>query len=372
MLNYLERVETEQPGSASVSMDATSRVDTYYLDSVVLEDYPSAIIQILGDTVITPSGNGALQRVMPLAHAQMPYCYAASIQSIKGAGKFSTQDKTPGLLVDSVDEFPLYEAYNFTIQFTPRPYAVLPDSTVAQTTNSWIPAPGDPGYVNGSTAITYNIVEEWNRYTYSYFQPLIENVTGNQGWMSFNTTAACPNTYQYPGMTAMYLPNQIFKVMWYQVPYRFITSDNSYLTRWLGRINQKDFPKAANGNFQQFGPGELLYISYSPAKIYNPPVPGDGLFPGSFATDKLCDIELTFIYTNRVGTNLPMAPSSGEGNFIIAGHNLKPWWVTRKFYYSESGPFTNTPCVANTIRTPSYLSFPMDLLFFDPDVDNTV
>ena len=115
------------------------------------------------------------------------------------------------------------------------------------------------------------------------------------------------------------------------MPYRYLTSVNSYLNYYGGYINQNAW--------MNWKPGELLYMGYKPIR-YTPPVQGlVQLNTGSSgyvnSSEKWCDIELTFLRTSRKLSNAAEKYGSlRNGNWIQAGHNLLPWAGDRKFHYA--------------------------------------
>jgi hypothetical protein len=159
----------------------------------------------------------------------------------------------------------------------------------------------------------------------------------------------------------MPLPNETIKIIWYRVPYRYVKSANSYLNRFRFRVNQKAW--------ENYGPGELLYAGYTPRR-FSPPIVG--LDPawesGVFSTEKLCDITLEFIRTSREAETIPSTTlppySDTNRSWVMAGHNLLPHFRDRKFYYASVNNADPTK------QFPMFLSFPLELLFVDPDVPN--
>jgi hypothetical protein len=178
----------------------------------------------------------------------------------------------------------------------------------------------------------------------------------------------------------MWLPDQILKVKWYQAPYRFITSTNSYIAgsaarNWRGRVNQNPW--------WNWRAGSLMYMGYSVTK-YSPPFNEVGSYPSYVprSTDplnvgtvihyeRLCDIELTFLLTNRYRSG-SLGAGISNGNYVAAGHNLLPNLADNNFYYGTRTPLnadgtSGTPSVQNP---PAWYSFPLEALFSDPDASN--
>lgn len=359
-LTYLEDVDDVSPGSAGCSVESAHASIPYLLSAPSANDLQTAITEILG-TVDTSTGDGRLKRTLPMAHPVFPYWYASSIGNIKGYGNPTKTNAQPKLECASVAQFALYKQYKLDVEFTPRPYAVLADKSISlKKSQTW--------YDTDGTTKTNTFVGEWNRFTDFEPHPQNDNITAQQGTMIFHTASntspggATPSaSVQFSGMPRLFLPNQLIQFTWYQVPYRYISSSKSWIATMMGKVNQNDW--------YQWDAGELLYLNYKP-KRYTPPVQAENLWiPGAFSTEKLCNIEFTFLGTSRTGSDVPVgdlaakpALQTANHNWVAAGHNLLPWLKTRKFYYADFPDST----AAN--RVPTWLSFPFELLFTDPDL----
>lgn len=229
----------------------------------------------------------------------------------------------------------------------PRPYAVLPDDKITAGELTW---PDEGG--SGDTVTSY-YASEWERYTDVEYNGMVEQIQGQQGQMILRRgDASAPNGYTFPGMPTMRVARAVVLVRWYQVPYRYVDSTNSFIQKYQGKINQ---------NVWRGNPvGSLLYDSYR-CKRYTPPFPNaEALESGglAFTADKMCDIEFTFL---KVMRTTPSAPTPSNTNWKAAGHNLLPWFGDRKFYYAVAQN------ASTSLQVPPYLSFPFELLFSDPD-----
>lgn len=358
MVDYLESVADIEPAAGAFSQTNAEKRSIYLLQNPTgASDIQNAIEDILGTTSVS-AGDGRLQRIPPYRHPIYPWLYASSV-NITGHGWAPPGPTAPAdeELTDAgtesiTDQFALYNTYFLDVKFTPRPYSVAADETIQLQTGSWYPETDD----GVSPAQTFTFAPEWQRYTDYDIQARTDNATAKQGTMNFKTkSGSAPNGFIYPGMPRVYLPNQTVTVKWYFVPFRYANSPNTYFPRWLGRINQNPW--------WLWLPGELLYIGYKVEK-FQPPVAVRS-FDGSFASaDKLCNISFTFLSTKRCGADVPSTPPSNNRNFVMAGWNLQPWWVDRKFYSTQSNPkppITATPAA-------EYLSFPLEILFTDPDI----
>lgn len=360
-LIYKETVEVNAPSTAGFSPDGGRAVSTYLLDSanpgpVTATILADTVTELLGTTEYA-LGTGGLKRTPPKAHPMFPWLYASSISSIRGIGEFTTVDNTaPGapaiaLDVPTLDKYALYDQYLLTVEFLPRMYPIVVDDNIQQLGFQWYPETG-----GGTTVKPFIYYPEWQRYLDVNVQTQNDNITGQQGTMAFESTTVGIDLHTLQSGARMYLPNEIITYTWFGVPYRYMTSSKSYINRWRGRINQNSFLGPGG---QVFGVGSLLYLSASPMK-YTPSVPK--LVTGEngtdiFSSDKLCNIVFTFLATYRTATDLK--PANANKNYVQGGHTLLPYLPDRKFHYAVS---------STADKTPAFLSYPMELLFTDPDL----
>jgi hypothetical protein len=332
---------------------------TYQLNFPQGADLQTAITTLLGGVALDPSsgtnqgagGLCSLRRTLPVPHPLFQAHFCSGISS----DPFITG--TP-----PQSSFALYPSYDVKLQFSPCTYAVLPDSAIDTTTGTWYDFDGNTRQ--------FQYANEWMRYTDFIEVPQGEFLTANQsgqGGMKFRATDGAPgagvaNGSTFVGQPRIYMPNSILKFTWFQVPYRYAISANSYLSKYRGYINQNPWY-----NWQA---GELLYLNYC-ATRYTPPVqttmvwndPNSLFSQSGFSQAKMCDIELTFLVTKRTPT---AAPTPANKNYIAAGHNCQPWMYNRNFYYAtsvEAGVDPND----NTLGVPCFKSIPMEILLSDPD-----
>lgn len=347
----------DQPGGAGFSRSGGKAVAYYRLDdtsgdgSLTLDTLQTAITQLIGNTSYDV-GDGRLNRNPPTAHPMFPWLLANNISRMWGIGNPQSTAAAPGLDIPPIGNFGLYPIYWFQVDFPQYGYPVSTDANITLNPSSW--------YNDSNSYQEFNWANEFERYADIAFMPSsssdtnICQVAGIQGQYKFMTSSGLPGTpvQTYQGTTQMNLPNQIFKVCHFDVPYRWFTSANSYYRRWLNRVNQNAF--YIQGYL--FNAGELLLLGVSPTK-HTPPIQQlDQFTPGIFSSQKNCDIELTFLYTTRKGTNVPTQPNS---NLIYAGHNLLPWFPQKKYYLALSSDGTNS--------FTTYMSAPFEILATDPD-----
>lgn len=319
-----------------------------------VQSLPGIILGYNGSA--SPPGNFKLNRNLPYAHPIFDQLYASGVSGLRGVGQpTKTSNNNDPLNAPALPSLALYPNWEFQIEFTSRPYAVLSDDKIFTVESHWTPPPSD---ASGSIAFTY--AEEWNRYTDINILPQNDYITGVQGHSAFRTqTLAVPQGSIFPGMPKIYLPNSLLTITWYDVPLRYMISVNSYLNKYRGRVNQFAFYDTLDGE-KLFDPGELLYLSYTPRTRSNPVVANMPWAGGNVTSTKFMDVQLQFLYTQRTATDVPA--STGSANYIAAGHNLNPYFPKRAFYYTVFEDIDDT-------EAPNWYSFPVELLFTDPDTE---
>lgn len=349
-LSFLEKVGNTSPNSAGFSLKGGRALGVYLLEDASATDLQNAIIQILGQTSVAP-GDGRVQQTPPAAHPIYPWLMADSITNIVGIGPTGENEDTPDedLEVETlVDEYADYNYWQITVEFKSLPYPVA--------TNDSIPINDGSYYDSDGNSQTYEYPDEWSRYTECYYLPKDDNnLSSKSGQMEFKTgSGGPPHTLPVTIMPTMFLPDVYVRVIWHSIPYRYVTSTNSYITKMRGTINQNDLSIAG----VDFPAGCLLYLSYT-AEVYTPPVQQAATFFDGIATvDKLCDVTFTFLRTDRAITNAPTPPTNQ--NYIMAGHNLLPFLTDRAYYYCASVPSSGE-------GTPAWLSAPHELMQQDAD-----
>jgi hypothetical protein len=311
----------------------------------------SEVTTLLGK--VAAAGDGRLRRTLPAAHPVYPWLSAERISNIQGVGRQTKVASVAPLFtngVNNIAHYSGYDAYLTTIEFVPRPYAILPDSAITATLTEWADEAGDP--------VENKFTNEYLRYTDYEILPDLDIITAQHGQMVFQATASPPgaNAKSFTGMPRVYVPKAVVKVRWFQVPYTYVEHTDSLILRYLGYINQTDF-KLGNRTWPA---GSLLYRGVS-ARRYTPPVPDVALIGGLsvYSPEKLCDLEFYFEYTRRVNAS-PLSPAPTNENRIQEGHNCMPWYGDRKFYY------VTTKAASEDDQYPTYPSVPFQLLWTDP------
>jgi hypothetical protein len=130
---------------------------------------------------------------------------------------------------------------------------------------------------------------------------------------------------------------------------------------WQNRINQNQMQMPWNGPGDFILPGQLLYKDFTYV-VYTPSTGLEtNLLGNGESSQKLADITLNFVWTNR---ELPNGESLhtkvSNLNYVAGGHNLLPFQGTRTYSYAELQTIGGD-------RRPDYLSAPLELLWTDPD-----
>lgn len=349
------------------------------------QDLTDTLNAIVGNTAQTVNAFGQLNRTLPMSDPMLPNWFAQSVDKLQGVGQgrfvSAVETSQDDYIVPSLSAgFLLYPTYYVTVTFSQLSYAVFEDKYVPTGPSSWflpyLDANSNP--INAP----YNYAREWQRFCTYDSEATNDYVVSNTGNMVFReqTVAGKPNLNNVPfsGPPRILLPNDLITFKWYAVPFRYITSPNSYIRRYRGHINQFDFwetPTVAGkpGDVSYVFPkGTLLYLSYKYTP-FNPPIPQSSAWvptlPNTAVPAKLVNIEFTCLNTIRFTSGVPVVPYNP--NWITAGHNLLPSFSgNRDFHYATCFGF-QVAFLNDQLNpsgwVPSFKSFPFELCFFDPD-----
>ena len=366
--DYDERTGDVSPASASFTERSQTASAPYITEPVAFKDLPNRLIDVLGYTgtrVLSGENAGKLNRVLPLRHPQYQWLFADSFRP-RGVGTDNalvTPSPGPGSAI--IPQFPLYKTYECDISFSQRDYNCWQDKDVKLVT--------DTGYRKDGTSYAFTFANEWMRFCKFESSPMNNFISAQQGAMKFRNggTGLAPDGFQYQDAPRMYLPDSALRVTWLGVPYRYLTSPNSYLRKFVGHVNQQDWGDEPDG--AKYGPykaGALLYHGARPVNIRQNVVPDEGLLAAStggngFARARVCDLELDFTITERTVGDPANAPTFANKNRVVAGHNLLPHLGRRAFFYATT--FDDAAPTDQAKWVPSFNSFPFSLLFTDPD-----
>jgi len=336
-----EVVQSVSPGNSTLKMDAQGSMLLYDVATADLED---AITEILGSA--EPSGDGGISRTLPLAHPRFTWMYADSV-TILGRGSPALENADPDLEAPSVAQYADYPTYRLQVNFQNRPYAVLPDSSILKLSDVYTDEDGSP--------VTFSYANEWIRFTEIDTNPITDIIESQFGNQHLYTGASASQDLAYPAKISQRIPKRLIRVRWYQVPYSYILSANSYLSRYTNFVNQSEF--------LGYPPGHLRF-DHIKHRSYVAPFPelDTESWTNAYVIDKLCDIEMFFEEAPR---NATVDPGLSNANWIPNGHNAQCHFHDRKFYYAHSrkrGDETN-----KAYWYPTYYSMDFKRLFSDPD-----
>jgi hypothetical protein len=373
---YNEKHDDNAVTNFSFDMTGGSAKAYYYLNTVDSSTVQYAVQDILGYTYPFATNkpgqspaNQSMSRLIPTTHPKFPYMYASKIASFVGQGvsrairQTGSAPSNPSIGYRPIADYEVYlgeNAYEVGVEFTSRPYPILQDG-------SFSPALNGQWFTKNGSQNNFTYSPEWVRYVDYDFFPQENTIQGQTGQLNLVISGNTDGFVPFTSPPWMWLPDQILKVRWFQVPWRYITSTNSYIAggpnrNWRGRINQNAW--------WNWPAGSLLYLGYNVTK-YTPPTndiqslpTGDPNFASSINYARLCDIELNFLLTNRYQSGSLGATITNK-NYVAAGHNLLPNLADNNFYYAVRS--VTTP--PQTVQTaPAWLSFPLEALFSDPDV----
>jgi len=352
--NWDEKVDSVSPSTAGFSRDGGRAVLPLYFTSFD----ETSIKTILGFT--TPAGNGTLNRTLPIAHPKYWWMNAVNIQTVRGVGKPTKVLSNP--LISPEAEVPTYYAdypvYEAVVEFAHLPYPVVKNANIKVTTTTW----KDVGDVD----VTSKFTTEFIRYTDYDFMPGAKVVTARYGQMVFRAAANPPGNglRTFTGMPSLTLPQGVLKLRWFWVPTSYLENANSYLLKYLGRINLSDIQLAG----RTWTPGQLRYAGLGIRRFLGP-VPDSVINTVGKPTNlnaRYMDLEFVLEYTMAENASaFSPDPSGTDGNRVQHGHNLFPNYADRKFYYVTVGD-KDTPAAG---QLPTWNAFPFQLMFTDPEAE---
>jgi len=372
-----ETGDGRSPSEAAFSFKESHTVRTWFMENPNgrdSEDYgldafdiQFIIKNVLGSTdyALNPTNPGRLARILPLADPLYPWLYASNIQSMRGVGVAMQQDAQLNTNMASFPGFGLYPNYEIICDCTSRPYPVAPDTSIVSSLVSWVDST--------NTNQSQQVYPEWNRFCDFDLIPQENWLEQQRGGAYFQTGSGNEpgNGASAQQSVRMLLPDAVLRLLWVGVPLRYILSQNSYLQRFRGWINQNAWngpqgpvlpgpqnPSTPAGSKGLFPPGSLLYTGWKP-RLYQPVLPVTFTPFGSYIDySRLCDLEIYFLYTARTATDAPAQPTNK--NIVVGGWNCLPYLPKRRFFYAY-----NSDLASN--KNPLFYSFPVELLFHDPD-----
>ena len=376
--NLREVTDDIEPGSLNISMKGGKAKSSFWYEPSGRLDFENVVLTILGSNRSAGLDNlgpgppppgpraGGIKRFPPKRHPRFMTLVAETITNMVGeGGKFvfdrALTDGVPGpdadyqakpyKFPDPIPNYALYPIYKIDVEFANRLYNLTADVDLpASTAQVWFDDVGD-GVAPGKL-MKYWDTGEYLRWTWITGGPKENIITAKQGQMVLDVGNPVKN-YQFADMPKMTLPDGAVKITWYEVPWNFVrpvVASYSYFQQYQGRVNYT--------TFLNWGPGELLYLTIQP-RPYVMPIP---LLDGTVQI--LCDIDILCAETKRLRAIGDAVPNPALTNWVANGFNLQPFWLDKQFHYAHSLTKPDQP----TTQSPSWRSFPMQILFSDPDV----
>lgn len=384
----IEEADSVSPATSGFKIDeATTRAPYHFKGVTSAQDFEDRCLEVIGYNL--EGTDGRIRRILPRSYGLCRFEFATSLNMV-GYGRSITIEEVepadgddPGNLAQRdlvvqiqeiekrsrqirpraiAPDFAVYEEYRGTVEFVQRPYHVLPDDSIGVFASTWSDEKGLPR--------DFIYAEEWMRYVEidETFDPKI--ITATQGQLIFQTEdGGQPAGQAFAGTPRIPYPESVITLMWHQVPYRYVSSPNSFLKRFANRVNQARF------TIQDyvFEPGQMLYLGYGKPKRYTPPFPlRDPRFDFTrYVLEKWVNLEITFAICSREPTSVP--PDLLNANWVPRNWNALPWFgpgnvgtPQRGFHYvCNFNPFAPKD---RHYWQPLFESAPFELLFTDPDV----
>jgi len=392
-IRFPETIGSTSPSNTGFSMDGGKASMEFMVGS---EQAWRVLEQLIGNCSELPPelppaailAKAGLQRKLPLAHPQFPWFFATAIESYKGH-KYKktvdyiyevTEDPNARLLASAYPVFADYSEYKISVGFEPRPYKILPDEYMEFNKISLTYYPPKPN----NTAIEFtDIWPEWERFCYVTSAPRAEYLSGNLGQYAYYIPSMAEkdpplDVYQMTnaGQVKILIPSKVVVAKWFQVPYSYVTGSKSPDNKTvfdlaIGSVNQ--LPIFGGEWDTGYPAGSLLLEAVNVTKIYPKPFPELKDIPGGippitykgYTAELLCDIDFVFIHRNPKTDEIYPDPSEG-GNEIYAGHNLLPYLQGNTWYAGIIRGATKGDELPEDIQPMLYPSFPMELLFCNP------
>lgn len=345
-----ERIASRSISNAGFSVSEGGRAA---MKLIITEDkLEAAVKEALSGAKPLKAG---IQRKLPVAHPQFQWLFCERISNIEGVEFDSKIDSTAeDAFFDTYVEAPpitnyaRYKRYEISLDFTPRPYAVLPDKNLSVYKLTFKNEDGNDEVKDHN--------QEFLRFTEYRRVPSSEYLTAENGQMIWKMNANPPapvvlqNIAVAGGQLRMLIRSAQVEYKFYEVPYSFVTSSKSFIARASGLVNQYDW----NGHKA----GSLLMLGTAIDRVYTSPFPewvdtGDGYVPSQ---QKLCDLTFQMLERDQAPA-IDYTDAGMSNNDIAYGHNLLFNPQTALWYYA----------VNKNTGKPTYASFPFQLLFANPD-----
>src|SRR5262249_39451189 len=129
-------------------------------------------------------------------------------------------------------------------------------------------------------------------------------------------TTNVPQGFNFAGRPTLYVPADVMRLTWADVPYSYWSSTKSLLRRRKYTVNQRPF--------LGYDPGELLYLGAKIQDRNSPPFPTSDILDNTAVAsqEKLATFVLSFKIRQVASFTAPVI--AGDAQRIWRGHNLAP------------------------------------------------
>ncbi len=344
--DFEEATDETSPGDASIGRNGGGATLRYHC---LPGDFSDRIAATLETVEQEPRGDdGGLQRTNPLAHPwpQFNHFYASKMTGIKGYGQVEKVESGSGWLeAPGPDFYAQYDLVGYTIQFDPRPYAILSDDAIDSEDVLWYDFDGEDHITPCATEFRRNTVIKKGEST-------VEAVTAQFGQMKLRLGGSEADDKALMAMPSLMVPKAQLIIQHVGIPQWWHTSPVNNYDALLGCCNQAEF--------LDFGAGSLVLMKVMASDPYSPPQPEldfEDVF-GAVVQDKIVDVTLVFdIYTRE--PEAAITPTNA--NDVCGPANALPH-IDGKFYYATT---VTSPDDASAGR-PRFRSMPFQFLFRSP------
>ncbi len=361
----MERAASRSPGNFGVSIDQARGPLTFLVEDAHLE----GAVQLLIGTVAR-RGDGRLRRGLPLQHPRFPGWFAERVSNAQGIGTGAQASSPTAGIGVSLDGYGAYDRWDLTVEFLPRPYALISDDDLGPQGGPFVVTWVDE---DGTTKKGWG-THEWYRFCDWEMEDTSEMLAAEQGVMYFATgdttiqppsPGLAPQGYQFTGKPRIPIPKSLLRCFWYNVPYSYLSSPNSFLRKFKNRVNAT--------SFAGYAAGTLLYLGVKVSKRYTPYLPDYDIEDNALVVsqDKFADFVLTWeVNEARVSGH----PTDRPPWLFSSPHNCAPWFGDRYWYSIVTAPPPpGTPPDYTPTNDPTkwkslYPLYPSEVLFTDPDV----
>jgi hypothetical protein len=221
--DWKEIIGNQQAGGETISLDGSQATIQVHVPWQKKQTFAQFCV---GWSYVVSSAATKLTRQNPVQHPSFPTMYASSVsfQAESPVGQAGVGTKVSGLYSTSL-KVAKYHSVTATVQFTERPYFILPDAVIAV-------LGGFEGYRN------------------TYFEPVPSiEILSAEGLnnLSFKYNSGGPGTSPIPAPFGTLMSKVTQTLNWMNVPHEYINGSNQYtflpkkILNCVGRVNSAPF-----------------------------------------------------------------------------------------------------------------------------------